>query len=171
MRGVGAQDNNKSKKGHDMLTQTKLIAAAILMASGSAASADVTFKYISADDAAKSQRANGPGKRPDNIADGPAFNFSLRIRDKPGKVETHSVWNDEIIIQEGQVLLNYGGTSVNAKPGAPGETVGDSISGGQSVLMKAGDIVTIPAGMPHQMVVQSPQMRYILFKTRRTDQP
>jgi len=148
-----------------MFARAKLYAIAMLLASSCMASADVTFKFISADDAARMAHANPPGKRPENIADGPTFNFSLRLRDKPGKVETHSHWNDEIIIQEGEVLLRYGGTSVNARQSAPGETVGDSIQDGKSVLMKPGDIVTIPAGMPHQMLVQTPVMRYILFKT------
>jgi quercetin dioxygenase-like cupin family protein len=40
------------------------------------------------------------------------------------------------------------------------------MTGGQSILMRPGDIVTIPAGMPHQMLIQTPVMRYILFKTK-----
>jgi len=147
-----------------MTAKASLAVAAILALSFSVAEADVTFKYISAQDAAKMV---SPSKKPDNIADGAAFNFSLRMRDKPGKVEAHAQWNDEIIIQEGEVLLRYGGTSVNAKESAPGETLGDSMTGGESRLMRPGDIVTIPAGMPHQMLVQTPTMRYILFKTRK----
>jgi mannose-6-phosphate isomerase-like protein (cupin superfamily) len=147
--------------------KTWLLAAAALSASGSMANADVTFKFISAEAGAKMTGANPPGKGQDYIANGPAFNFSLRMRDKPGKVEIHRDWNDEIVIQEGKVLLRYGGTSVNAKEIAPGESFGESMTGGDRVLMKAGDIVTIPAGMAHQMLIQTPTMRYILFKTKK----
>jgi mannose-6-phosphate isomerase-like protein (cupin superfamily) len=131
------------------------------------ANADVTFKYISAADAKAMVEAPVNGKGPGNIADGPDFKLTLSERNKPGKVEQHADWNDELIIQEGDVLLNYGGTSVNAKETGPGETLGDSISGGKSVLMHAGDMVVIPAGTPHQMLIQTPTMRYIVFKTRK----
>lgn len=149
-----------------MFAKTGLTAAAILLLSLGAANAEVTFRYISAKDATKAALSLKPGETPPNIADGPAFKLSLRMRNKPGKVETHSQWNDEIIIQSGQVLLLYGGKSVNAKATAPGETLGESMEGGGKVLMSPGDIVTIPAGMPHQMLIQTPTMTYILFKTK-----
>jgi len=137
----------------------------LLFASG--AEADVTFKYISAGDAKVKADAPNAARGPNYIADGPDFHLSFAERKRPGKVEQHADWNDEIIIQEGDVQLNFGGTSVNAKPTRPGEKLGDSIRDGKSVLMHPGDIVTIPAGMPHQMLIQSPTMRYILLKTRK----
>jgi mannose-6-phosphate isomerase-like protein (cupin superfamily) len=149
-----------------MIPMTGLTISVLLALFVSQAEAAVTFKYISADDAARMVATTKTGQKPDNIADSPVFNLSLRMRNKPGKVETHSQWNDEIIIQEGEVQLRYGGVSVNAKESAPGETLGDSMTGGQSILMHPGDIVTIPAGMPHQMLIQTPVMRYILFKTK-----
>ena len=143
-----------------------LAAAAMLILSWGGANADVTFRYVSAKDATKMALSLKPGETPPNLADGPTFKLSLRMRNKPGKVETHSQWNDEIIIQSGQVLLRYGGKSVNAKQTTAGETIGESMDGGQSVLMSPGDIVIIPAGMPHQMLIQTPVMTYILFKTK-----
>jgi mannose-6-phosphate isomerase-like protein (cupin superfamily) len=139
----------------------------LLLLIASAAKADVTFKYISADHAKVKTGAPDAARVPHYIADGPDFHLSFAERKKPGKVEQHADWNDEIIIQEGDVQLDYGGTSLHAKPSGPGEMLGDSIKGGQSVLMHPGDVVTIPAGMPHQMMIQTPTMRYILLKTRK----
>jgi len=150
-----------------MFLKAGLPTVALLMSLASKASATVTFKYISAADAAAKVEATKTVAAPDYIADGPDFLLSFAMRNKPGKVEQHADWNDEIIIQEGDVLLNYGGISVNAKPAGPGEIRGDSINGGKSVLMHPGDVVTIPAGMPHQMLIQTPIMRYILLKTRK----
>lgn len=139
----------------------------LLLPLASEARADVTFKYISAADGAAQVERPRANAASDYIADGPGFKLSFAMRNKPGKVEQHANWNDEIIIQEGDVLLNYGGTSVNAKPSGPGELRGDSIDGGKRLLMHPGDIVTIPAGMPHQMLIKTPVMRYILLKTRK----
>jgi hypothetical protein len=148
-----------------MLLKSSLIGTAVLMLVASGASADVTFKYISATDG--KAKVEVPKAGPDYIADGPDFRLSFAERHEPGKAEQHADWNDEIIIQDGDVLLNYGGSSVNAKPSGPGEMRGDSIRGGESILMHPGDVVTIPAGMPHQMLIQTPTMRYILLKTRK----
>jgi len=71
------------------------------------------------------------------------------------------------IIQEGDVLLNYGGNAVNEVELSPGEFNGKSIVGGSSVVMHAGDIVIIPAGTWHEEVIRTPVMRYILFKTKK----
>ena len=150
-----------------MFVKCGLTGAALVLLFASSANADVTFKYISAADAKAMVEAPKTGKGPGNIADGPDFRLTVSERNKPGKVEQHADWNDELIIQEGDVLLNYGGASVNAKETGPGEMLGDSISGGKSVLMHAGDVVVIPAGMPHQMLIQTPTMRYIVFKTRK----
>ena len=74
----------------------------------------------------------------------------------PSHVEKHLGWNEEIVIQEGDVRLNSGGTAVNAREISPGEFNGDSITGGTSVLMHPGDIAIIPAGTWHEEVISEP---------------
>jgi hypothetical protein len=167
LRKIPVRQDHMTAGEKNMLLKSSLIGAGALMFFASGVSADVTFKYISAAEAKAQVEAPKTTKGPGPIADGPDFRLSFAERNKPGKVEQHADWNDEIIIQDGDVLLNYGGTSVNAKPTGPGEMLGDSISGGQSVLMHPGDIVTIPAGLPHQMLIQTPTMRYIVLKTHK----
>ena len=48
-----------------------------------------------------------------------------------------------------------GGEVVDPKPSGPGEIRGSSVKGGALQELKAGDVVHIPAGTPHQMLVAS----------------
>ena len=45
----------------------------------------------------------------------------------------------------------YGGTVVEGKTTAPGEIRGSGITGGTEIKMVAGDVIHIPAKIPHQM--------------------
>ena len=145
------------------LNRAFLCAAALLMMSASGAACDVTFKYVGAGDAKSMATASRPGV----IAQDDAFRMSLQMRDRSSHVEKHMTWNEEIVIQEGDVLLNYGDKAADAREISPGEFNGNAIIGGASVMMHPGDIVIIPAGTWHEEVIQNPVMRYILFKTRK----
>jgi hypothetical protein len=136
---------------------------ALLATIPSIAQAEITFNFVSADRARK--MVAGP-KSPDSLAQDGNFSMSLRKREASSHVEKHMGWNEELVIQEGDILLNYGDSASNARQIGPGEFNGDSITGGKSVPMHAGDIVIIPAGTWHEEVLRTPVMRYILFKTR-----
>jgi hypothetical protein len=137
---------------------------ALLAILAAPAQAEVTFKYISAADAARA--VAGP-TLPGNIADGPQFSMSLHKRTGPSHVEKHMGWDEELVIQEGDVLLNYGDTASNPRQTGPGEFNGDAVTGGKSLMLHAGDIVILPAGLWHEQLPQTGLMRYILFKTRK----
>ena len=126
------------------------------------ASAEVAFKFITAGQAA--QMVSGT-KAPDGLAADEQFSMTLRKRTVSSHVEKHMGWNEELVIQEGTIVLNYGDKATNEREIAPGEFNGDAIAGGKSVVMHPGDIVILPAGTWHEQVLQTPIMRYILFKT------
>jgi hypothetical protein len=138
-----------------------IVAAAVMAALP--ARADVTFKHITADEAARAVA----GKTASPIVDGPQFSMSFHKRIESSHVEKHMGWDEELMIQEGDVLLNYGDTASNAREMSPGEFNGDAVTGGKSLMLHAGDVVILPAGTWHQQVLKSPIMRYILFKTRK----
>jgi hypothetical protein len=146
-----------------MTMKSHILAAVLLALSASTASAAVTFRYVSAGDAVKMIA----GDKPPIIAETPAFSMSLHKRLVSGHVEKHMGWDEELVIQQGDVLLNYGGTGVNARENSPGEFNADRIQGGKSRMLHAGDIVVIPAGTWHEQVLKSPLMRYVLFKTKK----
>lgn len=141
---------------------TAIIVAAVMGAAP--AVAEVTFKHITADEAARAMAGKALGSP---IADGPQFSMALRKRIEPGHVEKHMGWDEELVIQQGDILLTTGDAVGNARETGPGEFTGDTITGGKSVMLHAGDIVILPAGLWHVQVPKTPLMRYILFKTRK----
>jgi mannose-6-phosphate isomerase-like protein (cupin superfamily) len=144
-----------------------LLAGAFLALSLKAADAQVTFKFIQADDAAKMVFDPARAKEAANVAKSDGFSMALTKRTQSSHVEKHMGYDEELVIQEGDVVLNYSGEGVNAKEGRPGEWQADSITGGKSVEMHPGDIVVIPADTWHEEVLKSPRMRYILFHSAR----
>lgn len=138
------------------------IVSAAMMAAGPAM-ADVTFKHITAAEAAQAVA----GKTASPIVDGPQFNMSFHKRIESSHVERHMGWDEELVIQEGDVLLNYGDTASNPREMTPGEFNADAVTGGKNLMLHAGDVVILPAGTWHEQVLKSPVMRYILFKTRK----
>jgi mannose-6-phosphate isomerase-like protein (cupin superfamily) len=89
-------------------------------------------------------------------------------RDGTGSPEQHNHWNDNVIVQEGDATLVYGGTLSGATISANGEAGrGGAITGGQTLEMHPGDLVTIPAGIPHQMVLKpGTHFRFVVIKNR-----
>ena len=81
--------------------------------------------------------------------------FSVSHREAPGEAEVHQTQTDIFVVQTGEATLTYGGTLVDAKSTGPNELRGPSISGGMETKLVPGDIVTIPAKMPHQLRVDA----------------
>ena len=82
-------------------------------------------------------------------------NHSLLIvrREGDGAVEIHETQVDVITVVSGEGTLIVGGTMVDGKTTAPNEIRGKSINGGVRKAMAAGDVIHIPAKVPHQMLV------------------
>ena len=91
---------------------------------------------------------------------------SSTIRDKNGQAEVHADWEDHMFILAGEGSLTLGGTVVNGKTTAPGETRGDSIKGGKTIVLHPEDYIFIPVNTPHRMMVAPGKtIRYAVVKT------
>ena len=73
----------------------------------------------------------------------------LANRRSAGEVEVHEKTNHIFIITEGEATFVTGGTLVNARQTAPGQTRATSVEGGTTYHLTKGDVITVPAKTPH----------------------
>jgi mannose-6-phosphate isomerase-like protein (cupin superfamily) len=93
------------------------------------------------------------------------YNFARVFRNSSGQAEVHDTMNDIFIIEGGEARLVTGGTVVDGKSTAPHETRGASITGGTETKVGPGDIMTVPAKLPHQMKLNPGQtITYVAIK-------
>lgn len=93
------------------------------------------------------------------------YNFARVFRNATGQAEVHDSMADIFIIQAGEGTLVTGGTVVDSKTTAPHETRGSSITGGTENKVGPGDLMTVPAKVPHQMKLESGKtVSYIAIK-------
>lgn len=88
-------------------------------------------------------------------------------RTAPGQVEVHDHETDIFYVTDGEATLVTGGTMVGGKQTASGQHRGTDITGGQTQRLKKGDVVTIPAGVPHWFKEVSPTISYLTVKVIR----
>jgi mannose-6-phosphate isomerase-like protein (cupin superfamily) len=94
----------------------------------------------------------------------------LAFRNKSGKAELHEKFADFYVVVEGQATLVTGGQMVNGKPTAAGEVRGESIQDGKETKLKKGDIVHIPANIPHQLLLANGDtFQYFVIKVQEVN--
>jgi uncharacterized RmlC-like cupin family protein len=81
------------------------------------------------------------------------YQMSVSYRNASGQAELHQTKNDVFYVISGNCTLVTGGTIPNAKTTQPHELRGAAVSGGQKRKIGPGDFLTIPAGVPHQMLL------------------
>ena len=85
-------------------------------------------------------------------------------REGDGSAELHEKDADIFVVQSGSATLIVGGEMVNAKTSAPNEVRGTSIKNGTEHKVGPGDIVHIPAKVPHQLMVGNAKFTYFVMK-------
>jgi mannose-6-phosphate isomerase-like protein (cupin superfamily) len=86
-------------------------------------------------------------------------------RTATGRAEVHSKWTDVWHVIGGTATLVTGGTLVKASESQPGELRADTVSGGKAAQISPGDLIIIPAGVPHWVkAVQSKELVYLVVK-------
>ena len=86
-----------------------------------------------------------------NLASFGNYAFSVSHREGPGVAEYHATVADIFMVQTGEATLVVGGEMENGKDTAPNEKRGTAIKGGTERKLAPGDVVTIPAKVPHQL--------------------
>jgi hypothetical protein len=107
-----------------------------------------------------------PGvSRTAQLGRGPNFTYAITHRDSSGGLERHDAWTDILVIETGSATLLSGGVQEGATESSSGEWRGGTGRGATRQAIRAGDIVTTPAGTPHQMLLApGEQITYIAFK-------
>ncbi|MFY9725476.1 MAG: hypothetical protein WB579_05910 [Bryobacteraceae bacterium] len=149
----------------------KSTAMFLLLAGASVVAADApTFSLWTKDNVKQvaqelAAKLNPHGLASQKLADMGNYNFGLALRRQSGSVEVHLKMADIFVIESGEADLATGGTVVNPTNASPTEIRGTAIEGGVEHHLVAGDVLTIPAGMPHQMkVAPGKEVLYMAIK-------
>lgn len=101
------------------------------------------------------------------LASGKDFSVQGILRTSPGQVEIHDKETDIFYVTDGEATFITGGTMVGGKQTAAGQHRGTDIRGGESRLLKKGDVIVIPAGIPHWFKAVSPTINYLTIKVKK----
>jgi quercetin dioxygenase-like cupin family protein len=98
----------------------------------------------------------------------PERNYRVHIfhRDTPGEVEVHSQDTDILYILEGSATFITGGTIAGGKETAPDEIRLASMDGGVVRRLTKGDVIIVPARVPHWFKEVQQPITYLGVKVR-----
>lgn len=114
-------------------------------------------------------KASPTGMAADNMDDFGTYHTMLAVRVHTGPAERHQLWADQMIVNKGTVTLVIGGNMQDEHPNGtrPGETLGAGIQGGTEIVLHPGDIVHIPANVPHWVkLAPGDTTTYLIFKEK-----
>jgi mannose-6-phosphate isomerase-like protein (cupin superfamily) len=77
----------------------------------------------------------------------------ISLRHKDGGAEIHENYADFFFVVRGSATLLTGGMVQDGKTVSPGEIRGKSVLNGAETTLNQGDIVHIPATVPHQLLL------------------
>jgi mannose-6-phosphate isomerase-like protein (cupin superfamily) len=88
-------------------------------------------------------------------------------READGQVEWHETQVDIFFVQSGSATLVFGGTYSNGETVAPHEKRNGTIQGGNRQKLTSGDVVRIPARVPHQVLLDGAhEFTYFVVKVK-----
>ncbi|HTW49075.1 MAG TPA: hypothetical protein VMD92_14075 [Acidobacteriaceae bacterium] len=149
--GAAAQSGQAGGFSHVANPVTSLLSTAPL---GPGAGANVLLqKDVRARLDALVPAARATGSSGATLADYGSYKLQLSVRTASGGAEVHAHWDDVMVVEAGSATLVTGGTVAGGSTDANGETHGVKVEGGQTQTLAAGDMVTIRAGTPHQILL------------------
>ncbi len=139
--------------------------ATFLMTTALALPAEAPTSKVTYFDSAKVSAAFQKGAV---LFDGSGGNYMVHAsrREAPGMAEVHTKDADVVYVLEGTATLVTGGTAVDLKNTAPDEFRGKEISGGETRQLNKGDVIIIPAGVPHWFKEVTNPFLYYVVKVR-----
>lgn len=94
------------------------------------------------------------------------YNMEVRRLAGPQPILLHAKKSDFMVIQDGEGTYMSGGEMVNGKAAGEdqGDMRGESIKGGVSRVFKPGDVIFVPAGIPHAFVEIKDHVTFIMLR-------
>jgi len=99
-----------------------------------------------------------------SLVSAPDLLVSGSHRDKAGQVEVHEKETDVFYVVDGSATFVTGGTMVGGKTTKPGQLLGSDIQGGETHHLSKGDVIVIPAGIPHWFKEVPQSVTYYVVK-------
>jgi mannose-6-phosphate isomerase-like protein (cupin superfamily) len=82
----------------------------------------------------------------------------------PGQVEIHEKETDIFYVTDGEATIVTGGAMVGGRQTAPNQLRGSDVKGGEIRHLKKGDVIVIPAGVPHWFKEVPVSINYLTIK-------
>jgi len=92
----------------------------------------------------------------------PGSYTQLTARTASGSGELHQRWEDNFFVVSGEGTVITGGHMVDPKDTAPGEIRGTRVEGGESHILRKGDVLHIAANTPHQTIL-APGQSFVYY--------
>jgi uncharacterized protein GlcG (DUF336 family)/mannose-6-phosphate isomerase-like protein (cupin superfamily) len=101
------------------------------------------------------------------LLDTPGYKVDAARRTAPGEVEYHERVVDIMHVVEGSATVVTGGELLEPRIVGGGELRARALRGGTTRELAAGDVLVIPAGVPHQFIAVSDPFLYFVAKVER----
>src|SRR2546429_1779794 len=124
-----------------------LLAAAVVL---TAAAGDAKVTYVGHDKVAKGGA----------LVTSNDFNIQILTRTGPGQVEVHDKETDTFYILDGDATFVTGGAMICGNVTAPNPQRGTGNRGCEAPYLPKGDVIVIPAGIPHWFKERPPSINY-----------
>ena len=114
--------------------------------------------------------ATATGSASETLQQYPGHFTMLAYRTKDGGAELHKQFADIFYVVRGKATLVTNGTIPDAVEEKPGEVRGKAVLGGERTALGAGDVVHIPAGTTHQLLIApGHEFLYFVIKVKEHD--
>lgn len=99
-----------------------------------------------------------------NLVNASDYRVQTNRRVKPGSAEVHEKETDIFYVVDGSATFVTGGSVTDAKTTRPNQILGTGINGGESRRLSKGDVIVIPAGVPHWFKEVDGFINYLVVK-------
>jgi quercetin dioxygenase-like cupin family protein len=122
------------------------------------------FLFAAGDDGKVTFISHDKVSKNGTLVSAPNLTIMVVTRNGSGEVEVHDKETDTFHVLEGSATFVTGGTMIGGKVTAPGQQRGKDMTGGETHHLTKGDVIVIPAGIPHWFKEVPQSITYYVVK-------